>query len=251
MLWYKSWLETRWRFLIGLALLLCSAAGAVFTYPQVLKLLPLVPAHAGGVLGERIRESADLARTYRGFVWSNWYHQNLSQMGTLFAILLGSAGIVSPSSGIVFTLSLPISRRRLLGIRAASGLAQLFALVVIPSLLIPLLAPAIGQSYSVGSTLVHSACFFIGVSIFFTLAFLLSTAFSDPWPPLLIALAFAFALALIDQVLREPVLSLYAVMRAETYFRSGHLPWGGLLASSALSASMFYAAAANFARRDF
>ena len=29
MLWYKSWLETRWRFLIGLVLLMLSACGTV------------------------------------------------------------------------------------------------------------------------------------------------------------------------------------------------------------------------------
>ena len=29
MLWYKSWLETRWRFLIGFALLTLSAMGCV------------------------------------------------------------------------------------------------------------------------------------------------------------------------------------------------------------------------------
>ena len=29
MLWYKAWLETRWRFLIGLAVLVCSAVAAV------------------------------------------------------------------------------------------------------------------------------------------------------------------------------------------------------------------------------
>ena len=35
MLWQKMWLETRWRFLIGLALMACSAGGVVFTYPHV------------------------------------------------------------------------------------------------------------------------------------------------------------------------------------------------------------------------
>ena len=33
MLWYKSWLETRWRFLIGLALLVLMACAKVFGYP--------------------------------------------------------------------------------------------------------------------------------------------------------------------------------------------------------------------------
>ncbi len=44
MLWYKSWLETRWRFLIGLAILILSVVGTVLAYPRVTKLLPLVPA---------------------------------------------------------------------------------------------------------------------------------------------------------------------------------------------------------------
>jgi len=43
MLWYKSWLETRWRFLIGLVLLMIVAAGTVFDYPAVAKLAPLAP----------------------------------------------------------------------------------------------------------------------------------------------------------------------------------------------------------------
>lgn len=251
MLWYKAWLETRWRFVIGLAVLLCSAAGVVFTYPQVLKLLPLVPRNAGGTLGERIRESADLARTYRGFVWSTWFRQNLGQMGTLFAVVLGTAGLIAPSAGTLFTLSLPVSRIRLLRVRAAAGLAELFVIVFLPSLLIPLMSPAIGEHYEVGPALIHSVCFFIASSVFFTLALLLSTVFSEPWSPLLITLAVAFALVMLDALLRYPAYSLYAVMRAETYFRSGHLPWGGLLASAALTAFLFYVAAANFARRDF
>src|SRR2546421_2812842 len=107
MLWYKSWLETRWRFLIGLAILICSAASTVLTYPQVMKLLPLIPTNVGGPLGDRIREAAALARDYRGFVWSNWFRQNLAQMATLFAVLLGTAGLISNSSGAPFTMSLP------------------------------------------------------------------------------------------------------------------------------------------------
>src|SRR3984893_17384521 len=91
MLWYKSWLETRWRFLIGLGMLLCSAAVTVLTYPEVIKLLPMVPSNLSGPLGERIREAAELARSYRGYIWSPWFRQNLSQWTTLFAILLGTA----------------------------------------------------------------------------------------------------------------------------------------------------------------
>ncbi len=249
--WRKAWLETRWRFLIGFGLLVCSAATNVFTDREGQKLIPLVPTNIGGVLGERIRESADLAREYRGFVWSNWFRQNASQIATLFAILLGTAGVLSYSGGALFTLSLPVSRPRLLSFRAATGLAELFVLASIPVLVIPLLAPSIGESYPVGSALIHGVCLFVAVSVFFNLAFLLSTVFDDPWRPLLIALVIAFALSLVHQVFRPPLFDLFRVMSGERYFRSGRLPWEGLVASLFVSAALYYAAVLNFARRDF
>jgi hypothetical protein len=249
-LWYNSWLETRFRFLIGLALLLCSAVGTVLFYPQVLKLIPLVPTNVSGELGRRIREGADLVREYRGYVWSKWFGDNLLKMATLFAILLGTGGLLSRRAAL-FTLSMPASRNRLLGIRATTGLAELFVLVFAPSLLIPLLSPAIRESYGVGNALIHSACAFIVASVFFGLAFLLSSVFSDLWRPLLIALAIAIVIGLADEVFYRHPYSIFRVMSAENYFRSGHVPWGGLLGSVALSAALYYGAMANLARRDF
>ncbi len=251
MLWHKSWLETRWRFLIGLALLICSASATVFTYPKVLELMPLVPANAGGELGRRIRESAEIASTFRGFVWLDWFRQNHSQLATLFAILLGSAGLLSSSGGALFTLSLPVSRRRLLAVRAATGLAELFLLALLPSLLIPILAPAIGQSYGVGSALIHALCLFFAAAVLYNLAFLFSTIFPDAWRPVLFAIAAAMLLAFVDRVLRSSTLNLYRVMSAESYFRHGEVPWIGLVASGAIAAALYSLAVANLARRDF
>src|SRR5688500_4673262 len=99
MLWYKAWLETRWRFLFGLGLLLLSACSVVLSYPAVMKLLPAVPADMGGELGRRVKEAADLSRTYRGYVWSNWFGQNLANVWTVFSVLLGTGGLLSQTSG--------------------------------------------------------------------------------------------------------------------------------------------------------
>lgn len=250
MLWYKSWLETRWRFLAGLALLLCGAVAAVFVYPQVLRLAASIPTDMPGFIGEKVRESAELARSYRGYVWSHWFRQNLAQMGTLFAILLGIAGFVSESRGALFTLSLPVSRQRLLHVRAATGLAQLLALAVLPTLVLLLLSPAVGERFGVGSALVHSICFFVAASLFFMLSLLLSTIFADPWRPLMIAVAVAFALAFV-QVLDVPALGVFQVMSGESWFRDGRLPWPGLVVTAAVSASMYYGAVVSLARRDF
>ena len=255
MLWYKSWMETRWRFLIGLAVLTLSAATTVLVYPEVVKLLPVVAKpDLSGQIGRRIAEALELARDYRGYVWSQWFMQNMPQMWGLFAVLLGTGGLLSQASGggALFTLSLPASRNRLVGVRAATGLAELLVLAVLPSLLLPILSPAIGQTYGIGDALVHSACLFIAGAVFFSLAFLLSTVFSDVWRPLLIVLCLAMVLAIFEQFFRDlSRYSLFRVMSAEVYFRGGGLPWLGLLASAAVSVAMLYAAARNIARQDF
>jgi ABC-2 type transport system permease protein len=252
MLWYKSWLETRWRFFIGLGLLICSAMGGVFTYPHFMKLLSTMPMpHFPGRLGERIREGITLAQTYRGFVWTQWFRQNLAQTGTLFAILLGIASLFSPSRGALFTLSLPASRKRLMGTRAMTGLGELFVIAIIPSLVIPMLAPTIGERYNLGDALVHALCFFVVATMFFCLALLLSTVFSDPWRPLLIALGLAIVIGIADQIFQVPFIGIFRVMSGESWFRSRQLPWIGLIGSALVSASIYYGALLNLTRRDF
>jgi ABC-2 type transport system permease protein len=255
MFWYKSWLETRSRFLIGLALLVCSAGATVFTYTKVGELLKMMPAvDTGGEIGRRIREAAALAGTYRGYIWSQWFRQNLIQLWTIFAAGLGTGGLLSQMSGggAVFTLSLPVSRARMLAGRVVTGLGELLALAVVPSLLVPVLSLGIGESYGAGDALVHALCLFVGGSVFFSLAVLLSTVFTDIWRPLFIALCASFVLALAEQFVDG--LSRYGVigvMSGERYFRGGGLPWVGLLITAAVSASLLYVASTNLARRDF
>jgi hypothetical protein len=218
------------------------------------KLIPLAPAvEAGGELGRRIKEAVELARDYRGYVWSQWFRQNMLQMWTIFAVLLGSGGVVFHGShGGLFTLSLPVSRTRLLGVRAATVLLQLLALAVLPSLLLPLCSPAVGESYRVGDALVHAVCMFTAGTVFFSLAFLLSTIFDDLWRPLLVALVAASALALCPLAIPElSRYSIFAVMSGETYFRTGQLPIVGMILSAAASGAMMYTSVLTISRRDF
>jgi len=61
MLWYKAFLDTRGRFLIGLALLPCTAAFMVLTYPRVAALLPTVSGiDTSGTLAQQIGEAIAL-----------------------------------------------------------------------------------------------------------------------------------------------------------------------------------------------
>lgn len=253
MLWYKAWLETRWRFLTGLVLLMCSAAAVVFAYSQVLSLLPLVPAAGGGEVGLEIREKAALLTTYRGYVWSQWFGQNMAGLWTLFAVVIGSGGLLNQASrGALYTLSMPVSRTRLLGVRASLSLAELFALALLPSLVLPALSPLVGQRYGIGDAFVHASCVFVGGSVFFSLTFLLSTVFSDIWRPALVTCGVAFGLGLFEQTLHGALpSSLFHVSSAESYFRGTGIPWIGLVIRVGLSGALFYGAVVNIARQDF
>jgi ABC-2 type transport system permease protein len=255
MFWHKAWLETRNRFLVGLGLLLCSVVFVVSTYPQVARLVPLASTMTvSGEIGRQIREAVLLQRDYRGYIWSQWFRQNAAQLATLFAVLLGTGGLLSQGSrgAALFTLSLPASRRRLLGIRAASGLGELFALAVVPSLVVPLFSPLVGERYAVDAALVHGVCLFVGAAVFFSLTFLLSTSLEGMWAPLLIVLSLAIVLALCGAVFRDLArYGIFAVMSGETFFRTGRVPWTGLIVCAAASAAMLYAASLAFAKQDF
>ena len=252
MLWYKSWLETRWQFAIGLVVLGLSAGGAVLAYPQLIKLMPMADGvDTTGVLGRRVREGLELARTYRGYIWSNSFNQNLTQMATLFAAVLGSGGPFMHGSAL-YTLSLPVTRRRLLAVRAATGLAELGAILFAAALVIPALSPAVGERYSVTSALVHALCLFAAAGAFFSLAVLLSTSFGDIWRPLLLTCGVAVVLAVLDEtVVSLGRFSIYAIMSGESYFHDGRLPWLGLGISAAIAFTLLFGASLNLARRDF
>lgn len=251
MLIYKTWLETRWRFLIGFGLLLIMAFGIIFEYPAVSRMMPIADKlDTSGPFGQAIQEAVDLQRTFPGFVWYQWVRQNLSQMWTLFAVLLGSGGLLAQASGgaAQFTLSLPVSRHQVLWTRIGVCLAELLALALVPFLVIPLMAPGIGQSYSVVDAVIHGAFVFAGGAIFFSLAIFLSTLFADIWRPLLITCAVAIVLGVAEQAVG---FGIFRVMSAETYLRANTLPWVGVLTSITVSAALLYGATTNFARQDF
>ncbi|MBI1361283.1 MAG: hypothetical protein GC155_13480 [Alphaproteobacteria bacterium] len=252
---YKSWLDTRWRFIAGLAVLVCSSSAIVLVYPQVVQLLPVAAkVQATGTVGDEIRRHVELSSTFRGYEWSQWNQQNLIQLGTLFAVLLGAGGVLSHGAGggAFYTLALPVSRRRLIVTRAATGLLELLALMLLSSLVGPAMAPAIGESASLPDALAYALCGFIGGSVFFSLTLFLATVFSDVWRPLLIAVASASLIGFGELLLRNQLsFGFFRTMSAETYFRTGGLPWPGLLVCAASSAAMIYAAVLNLERRDF
>jgi len=257
MLWHKAWLETRWRFISALLILTVLAGSNVYDYLAAQRLLPQLnsttnsaAAEATGLAGV-IREAIEIQKDFRGFIWYQAFSQNLTQMGVFFAILLGCGGLLSESSkgSALFTLSLPVTRKQLLGARTGAGLAQLFAIAMVPPLAIPLLAPSIGQHFTIVDALAHGVCIFVVGAVFFSLAAFLSTLFGDIWRPLLIGIGIACVIAIVSTVV--PQLGIYRVMSGESYFKTGSLPWAGFLTSAVIATALLYSAAETLERRDF
>ena len=258
MLWKKAWLETRGRFLGGLALSAIVGVGLLYDFRATERLLPVVrsidPAtiDTSGLVGAALKESLEVQRDFRGFVWWQWYRQNLTYLVVIFGAVLGSGGLLAKSGGAtLFTLSLPVSRDRLIGTRAAIGLAELLALAIVPSLVLPMLAPAVGQSYSVVDVFVHGACMFVVGAVFFSLAALLSNEYGDVWRPVLIACVVAACLGMLEYVPAFSPYGMFRVMNGETYYRHAGLPWIGLLINAALAAALLRTAAVKLAYKDF
>src|SRR4029079_12332441 len=103
------------------------AGSAVVGYPRLPRRIALQPTvDTTTVVGRQVKEILELSRGFRGYVWTQWFRQTALQTMTLFAILIGSGGILSQGGGELYTLSLPASRRTLVLVRAALGLGELF-----------------------------------------------------------------------------------------------------------------------------
>jgi hypothetical protein len=248
MLRYKSWIDTRSRFLLGLGILLVFACGTAMSFQFVQKLTASVE---GLALQPELQESLELIRTFPGYAWSQWFSGNFPALLTFFAALLGSGNpLVKSGSGALFSLALPVSRGRWIFARAETGLAELFVLALAPALVIAALAPLVDGQLAVIDAVVYGLCAFVVASLFFAVAVFLSTLFNDVWRPLLLTCFVAIALAAAGTALPETQ-GLFEAMAGQSYFYDGVLPWFPLLLSGAGAAALIYAAAANVARRDF
>ena len=250
MLWHKAWVDTRWRFLIALALLLVPACGSSLSFPSVRDFLASIelPVVADEEAAAAFRESLELTRTFRGYAWSQWFSQSFPVLLTLFAALLGSGSpLVKGGSGALFSLALPVARGRWIGTRAGTALGELFVLALAPSLVFAALAPVVGEQFDVSEAVAYGLSAFVGASLFLGLAVFLSTLFSDVWRPLLLTCVGALAIGAIV----PHDFGLFRAMGGESYFYSGTFAWPELLVSAAAAAGFVYAAAARIARRDF
>jgi ABC-type transport system involved in multi-copper enzyme maturation permease subunit len=118
---------------------------------------------------------------YSAWVWANIYGNMNTTVFLILAMILGLGGLrrEGPVGTSAFTLSLPVTRTRLLGVRAATGLLQVIVLSFLPAMLIPTLSPLLArQHYPEFQALQFGLLFMTWGAVAFGVGFLWSSLFA-------------------------------------------------------------------------
>ena len=251
----KSWLETRGRFLIGLAAV-CMLCIALISWQGSLRSrLELGSPQLDAV-------SAASRMAYATYVHRFLQSGALQPLTQLLAILLAIGGLQREreTGTAALTLSLLLTRRDLVGIRAAVGVLQIALLALMPGLLIPAVSWIVGEFYPVPQALGFSLLSFAtGVTIF-SGALLVSTFLGGQLTAMLVAWLLLWlhtAVALLP-TLRPWRLSLtwiasgagMSYFNPETSFLIG-VPWLHVSVLAVISAALVAAAARVTENQDY
>ena len=192
----------------------------------------------------------------RTYIWLSWFGTSLVLGLSFLALALASTGLVrSPEGGaapgVTFALSMPVSRRKLTGVRMATGLLELATAAILPTLLVCVLAPTQGQSFPVREGMAHTLLAVIGASSLYGLFVFLSAVLGELSKAVLggtLLFLYGMFTFLTNGVRR---FSVFRLMTGDTYFLRGEIPWLGVLVCIAFAATLMYASVRIVERRDF
>jgi hypothetical protein len=152
---------------------------------------------------------------------------------------------------VTYALSMPVSRRKLAGVRLAMGGLELAVAALLPTMLVCLLAPTQGQAFPMSAGMAHILLATSGVSAFYGLFVFLSTALGELGKAVLggaVLFLYGMFTFLANGVRR---FSVFRLMTGDTYFLRGEIPWLAVFACLAFAATLMYSSVRMVERRDF
>ncbi len=238
MIWYKAWLESRWRFAAGMLLITAIAAMDI---GQARLLMPRL-----GIPEDQFGQ----------FVWKS-YFTRIAFGWTLSALLLAAGGLVREQAlgSYLFSLSLPVSRRRWLAVRTLLALGQSLVLALIPAAIVPIMAGLLGWSYSPWDAAKFSLLLFLTGLATFAVGILCSSLFQNEFASVAVGVGFVFACGMVANAV-APHSEYGAYMTGRQHMDSAwHLtkgwPWWGIAANAVAGIALLGIALRNLERRDF
>ncbi|WP_263418102.1 ABC transporter permease [Terriglobus albidus] len=164
MLLYKAWIETRIRFLAGLATTLIVCSYYLYAHSSLVAMWThMLQDPKGPHFGWMRLAISD----YNFYLWHYLYDNYLQQIWCLFAALFAFGGLIREKQDgtSLFSLGLPVSRRRWLYTRLLVALLEGCALAVFSVLVIAIGSAVIHQTYSLSQVLAHTALM-VGIGFF-------------------------------------------------------------------------------------
>ncbi len=176
MLLYKAWLESRTRFLLGLLALAGLSAILVFFNHDVRTVV------------------TDHDVSYGEYIWKAIFKGQLRDIYVILTLLLGLGGLDRERShGTAgHTLTLPVSRWRLIAARGIAGVIETTILSFLPASLVPALSPLVRESYSWQLALQFGTLWAVGGILIFAIGFLASVLFAGEYSAAIAAIVTLF-----------------------------------------------------------
>lgn len=234
MLWYKAWLETRSRFLIALVgcVVLCSRLVVIF-------LRNGSPNQLGQVL-----QAA---------------HESLAVVWLLAVTLIMMGGLLREKAvgSSSFTLSLPVSRLRLMSVRICMGLMEAIVLAILPWIAILLTAKVAGKMHFISQASFHVLLLLGGGVLFLAVSFLISSFVEGEYTAPIVSFGAIIMLAYALSGDNFRPYSPWAFMLGSEYFRwrtaqmVGPVPWLHAGVFVAIAALLTIISIKVVQRRDF
>lgn len=233
MLWYKGWLETRLRLLVPFCFL-AYVLIHFYWFP------PKTPAAISKGLADLI--------TF-GPVF-----------GAMTAVVLGGAGIQTQPAfqatkglhgSLHYTLSMPVSRFRLLATRAALGWALSVLSIAALCLVHWNVLPMLGKSPSAAVVLQQIVALAVCATGLHFVTVLLATFLEDQWRVLGSALCFGGLAWLFENVPGCASINLFRAMGIGSPLLTHTMPWTAMAFSLCLAAILFLVALKVVQRREF
>jgi hypothetical protein len=198
--------------------------------------------------------AATLARSGPVTLISFWF------VWTAIAVVLGGAGINTqtfrgvthgPHGSMLFTLSLPVRRRRLLGVRVALGALETAFLIFFACLFVWSVSPLFRAHVGVSSVLAYALVSLVGSSVFYCFSTFLATFLDESWQ-----LNGSFLAVGAVIFLRLPLKNFffYDILRMlgdPMHLKASELPWPGILICLALSAALLFASVQVVERKQY
>jgi ABC-type transport system involved in multi-copper enzyme maturation permease subunit len=239
-MWYKAWLESRWRFAICLALLMVIFGADTYQADLNMPRMGILP------------------HEFNKYVWK-MYFTRFQLLWILSALVLSMGGLVSErATGTSdFSLSLPVSRRRWNAVRGGMAAAQVFLLALAPVAVVPLVAAMIGRSYPVWEAARFSLLIFLTGLFILALGLLYSSCFSGQYAGVALGIATVFALTVVVNPVagRYPFLSMNPVRESSLngafFLAGGGWPVVDVLSRLALAIIFWECSTRILEKKDF